>query len=436
MNSKGRKTIMICMVVLCAILLGTAVALFVNVLPKKQTQTVETLQTNSVFQTQQTVVEPEREQAFEGEIPEAVTEAQQMPEETEPAVETTHTQLALDTLGKMSTQEKIWQLFFARPEQITGVEAATVAGDMTRTALETKKVGGLIYSARNIEDPEQVTKLLQGTQEFSEIPLFMGIDEEGGSVCRISNVEAMNLAPVEAASAYGAKADVETLSADYLLLAQFMKQLGFNLNFAPVCDVPDNDQSTIFTRAFSTDPAVCSDFVKAAVSAYHEGGIGACLKHFPGYGAAAQDDHFGTVVIGSTPEELRQQDLLPFLAGIEAGADFVMISHLTCSEISTEPSDLSKEIVTELLRSELGFSGVIITDAQDMGSITGLYSPADAAVKALQAGCDMILTPAGLQEAYDGVLAAVQNGQISEQRIDESVLRILDAKVSMGILTE
>lgn len=443
MNNRGRKSLIICVVLICALLLAAAAFLFVRALPEKKQQPVETLDSVLVYEDSHPTVEPEREAEYEGELPEAVEQAQNMPDEepeqpVEPVPEQTHSAIAQKLLSQMTTEEKIWQLFFVRPEQITGVEAATVAGEMTEKALAEMPVGGIIYFARNIEDTEQLSKLLQGTQGFSKTPLFLGVDEEGGVVSRLGKAESVDITHLDAMSVYGAAGDSQKLYDDYLALAKSMRALGFTLDFAPVCDVPDGEDSTIFSRAFSTDPAICAEFAAKAAAALQDGGVAACMKHFPGYGAAAQDDHLGTVAIPRTEQELSEKDLLPFTAGIEAGAHFVMVSHLVCPNVTGDdtPSDLSFGIVTELLRNKLGFSGVIITDAQDMGSITGSYSAAEAAVKALQAGCDMILTPNGLRDAYDGVLAAVQSGELTEQRIEESVLRILDAKAALGLLTE
>mgnify|MGYP002331356417 CR=1 FL=1 len=166
------------------------------------------------------------------------------------------------------------------------------------------------------------------------------------------------------------------------------------------------------------------------------GGIIPCLKHFPGYGSAVTDDHYGTSVLEKTEAELESCDFLPFAAGIEAGAPFVMVSHLSVPEVVGDetPSDLSSKIVSDLLRNKLGFTGVIITDSHQMASITDHYTSAEAAVAAIAAGCDMVLMPEDLQEAFDGLKAAVEDGTLTEARIDESVRRILTVKAAYGLL--
>ena len=166
--------------------------------------------------------------------------------------------------------------------------------------------------------------------------------------------------------------------------------------------------------------------------------IAPCLKHFPGYGSAITDDHYGTSILTKTQEELEACDFLPFSSGIASGAPFVMVSHLSVPEVVGDetPSDLSSKIVSDLLRNKLGFTGVILTDSHQMASITDHYTSAEAAVAAIAAGCDMVLMPEDLQEAFDGLKAAVEDGTLTEARIDESVRRILTVKAAYGLLKD
>ena len=208
------------------------------------------------------------------------------------------------------------------------------------------------------------------------------------------------------------------------------------MDFAPVADVSSGSSSVIGSRSFGTDPQLCASLVSVMTGSLRAEEVIPCLKHFPGYGSAVTDDHYGTSVLSKTEAELESCDFLPFASGIEAGAPFVMVSHLSVPEVTGDetPSDLSSEIVSDLLRNKLGFTGVIITDSHQMASITDHYTPGDAAVKALQAGVDMILMPQDLQSAFDGVKAALSSGTLNQARIDESVLRILQVKAEYNLL--
>lgn len=221
------------------------------------------------------------------------------------------------------------------------------------------------------------------------------------------------------------------------VIAGSLRGLGFNFDFAPVADVAEGSNAVIGSRSFGSDAQLCASLVRVMTGSLMSGGVVPCVKHFPGYGSASGDDHNGPASVSRTLDELEACDFVPFRAAIEAGTPFVMVSHLAAPNVTGDdtPSDLSSVIVTDILRNKLGFSNVIITDSQQMASITGSCTAAEAAVQALSAGVDMILMPDDLQQAYDGVLAAVQNGTLTEQRIDESVLRILQVKAQYGILT-
>ena len=213
--------------------------------------------------------------------------------------------------------------------------------------------------------------------------------------------------------------------------------LGFNLDFAPVADVNLNANNELGDRIFSTSPDVVANMVDGVVTGIQENGtVAATLKHFPGMGAAGGDTHSdGKVVISRSLDQMRGAEFVPFQQGISAGADFVMVSHVTVTGAGDSlPSCLSPVVCTDLLRNELGFQGIIVTDSMQMQSITANYDSGEAAVKALQAGCDMILMPMDLDKAVAGVQEAVENGTLTEQRIDKSVKRILDEKKKLGIL--
>ena len=335
----------------------------------------------------------------------------------------------------MTLDEKLCQLFVVTPDALTGLSPATAAGDATREALARTPVGGLVYFAQNIVSAEQVTQMLQTTQSYSKIPLLLGVDEEGGRVSRLSGVGLTDV--LDPMATYGAAGDTAAVEAMGKKLGGQVKGAGFNVDFAPVADIVTNPNNTeIGDRSFSSDPAVASDMVAAMTRGLQEGGVLACLKHFPGHGSTEADSHLGTSVTDRTLDELREAELLPFRAGIEAGAGMIMVSHMSAPAVTGDntPCDLSPAVVTDLLRTELGYDGVVITDAHNMGAITANYTPGEAAVLAIEAGCDLILMPDDLDAALQALRDAAADGTLTETRIDESVLRILTLKAKAGLL--
>ena len=439
-------------ILFCIALLGGVGVLLWKTLPEKQQpQQAETIQTDSVFSSEQTAVEPEREAPYEGELPEQAEAAQpEQPDSeqpSEPAADpaapddtpvTDAQKTAQATLASMTEDEKLWQLFFVTPEAITNVNTATVAGEATKNALAQYPVGGIVYFAKNLEDRAQAAALLASTQSYAKIPLFLGADEEGGTVSRIGANEALGGTKVADMRSFGQSADPAQVYAAGQTLAANLTGLGFNLDFAPDCDVVSGVDSVIGSRSFGSDPELCASLAGVIVKSLRAEGVVSCLKHFPGYGSATVDDHNGTSIVEKTLDELESCDLVPFQSIIaqEGSVPFVMVTHLSYPNVtgSDTPADLSSAIVTDILRDKLGYQNVIITDSQSMSSITDHYSAGEAAVQALAAGCDMILMPSDLQGAFDAVKAAVADGTLTQSRIDESVLRILTVKAEYGIL--
>jgi len=446
MKKKHNAALSTFLVLLSLAFVGGAGYLLWREMPKKEADTsVSTLDTGSVFSSTSTV-EPEREPEYEGDksavVSSAVTSsaassAASSSSQTEPAAQTdTNAQKAQTLLESMTLDEKICQLFYTTPESLTGYDTVTMAGDATKQALEAMPVGGLIYFSKNLVDRSQAATMLANTKTYGKIPVFLGVDEEGGTVSRIGSNAAMGGTKVDSMGSYGAKGDPSAVYSAGTTIAGELSGLGFNMDFAPVADVAESSSSVIGSRSFGTDPKLCASLVSVMVKSLTDGGIVSCLKHFPGYGSATGDDHKGSASVTKTLEELEAVDFLPFQAGISDGVPFVLVSHLSVPSVTGDdtPSDLSSKIVTELLRDKLGFKGIIITDSQQMESITDLYSSGDAAVAALQAGADMVLMPEDLATAVSGVKNAVSSGKLAESRIDESVLRILTVKYQFGIL--
>ena len=341
-----------------------------------------------------------------------------------------------ERIGAMTLEQKVAQLFIVTPEALVeGVSQVTQAGDMTREGVTAHPVGGIVYFAQNLLDPEQTTTMLANVKQFyadaGNVAPFIAVDEEGGTVVRVADNEAFGAQDVGDASALGSAGDTEAAKRAAEQIADYLMPLGFNLDFAPVADVVDPLRSdTMGLRSFSSDAAVAADMVRAEVEGFRDKKMLCCAKHFPGIGAAAGDSHEGAITIEATNEELETVDLVPFRAAIEAGVPMIMVGHVSLPNIvgDSTPAPLSSAVVQGMLRDSLGYTGIIVTDSLCMGAITDYYTPAEAAVAALKAGCDIPLMPERLDEAYQGVLSAVQVGELTEERLDESLTRILTAK--------
>ncbi len=333
-------------------------------------------------------------------------------------------------IAEMPIEDKVAGLFMITPEALTGVDKAIKAGDGTKDALNKYAVGGLVYFSQNIKDKDQLTEMLSNTKTMSKYPLFLGVDEEGGSVRRIGS-SSIDVTEVEDMAAIGASGDTMQAYDAGTTIGSYLSELGFNLDFAPVADVvTDASGSAIGDRSFGSDPEAVGNMAAAAVNGIQETGVSACLKHFPGIGSAAEDTHEGMVTIEKGLEDLKAADVIPFKTGIEAGVDFIMVGHVSAPNIigDNTPCSLSDKIIANLLRSELNYKGIIITDAMNMSAITEYYASDEAAVMALKAGADMILMPEDFEVAYEGVLTAVKEGVIAEERINESLKKIYRVK--------
>lgn len=363
---------------------------------------------------------------------EAETETVQMTDE-----ELTR-QRAAEILDQMTTEEKVAQMFFITPELLTGVENVTAMGDVTKAALDRYPVGGLVYFAKNLQTPEQTKSMLQDVQEYAmqtqELPLFLGVDEEGGRVLRIGSNSAFGVVKTEAMGVLAGQQDTEVIRTAAGTIGAYLCELGFNVDFAPDADVITNDSNQVIgDRSFGSDPNVVADMAWAYSEGLHQHGILACYKHFPGHGGTVEDSHKGYAYSYKTIDELKEIELVPFQSGCDKGIDFIMVSHVSTPNVtgSDIPATLSRELVTDLLRDEMAFQGIIITDALNMGAVSEHYSPQDAAVMAVQAGCDMLLMSDYFEPSFQAVLDAVADGRISEEDIDASVLRIIEAKLKL-----
>lgn len=325
-------------------------------------------------------------------------------------------------VASMSLSEKIGQMV------MIGVHGTDITDD-SAYMLNQYHIGGIILFDRNMRSIEQVKTFTNNLQKNAnqKIPLFIGIDEEGGNVVRMKNA----LTPPPSQYEIGITNDTEQAKKWAIKTSQSLKEMGININFAPVADVNSND-----TRSYSGDHNVVTAFVKAAATGYEHENMIYSLKHFPGIGKGKVDSHFESSMIDASKDILLSDDIIPFKTIIKENNPenyFILISHLTYTDLDNEkPASLSKKIITDLLRKELGFSGIIITDDMEMGAIANHNDFRTVGVKAVKAGVDIVMVCHEYEhetDVYLGLLDAVNNGEISLDRIDESVKRIVRAKL-------
>lgn len=322
----------------------------------------------------------------------------------------------------MSQTEKLGQMV------MIGIQGTKVDDD-SLYMLHQFHMGGVILFDRNMESPEQVKQLTSDLQAQSneKVPLFIGIDEEGGDVVRMAE----KLTPPPSQKEIGATGDIEQAKTWAIKTAKSLKDMGINVNFAPVADVGSNDK-----RSYSTDTNTVIDFVRAATEGYQQENIIYTLKHFPGIGKGRVDSHVDSSSIDVAKEVLMAEDILPFKTIIDENEPndyFILVSHLKYPALDEEyPASLSSKIMTDLLRNELGYKGIIITDDMEMGAVANHNDFRSIGVNAVKAGADIVLVCHEYehqQEVYLGLLDAVNSGEISQERIDESVKRIIKVKL-------
>lgn len=372
----------------------------------------------------------------------AISPAGESPDNTEAAP-----QGVSELLESMTLREKVGQLFLVRPDALepsqtqqqindADAEGVTALSDAMRDTLDRYPVGGVILFGKNLTDPEQLCDFTTQLHGVVKTPLLIAVDEEGGTVARLANHSGFDGLPDYPSAAQVADGGTDAVYEMSTAIGSYLRAYGIDLDFAPVADVNTNpDNPVIGSRAFSEDPQQAAELVGAAVKGFHDGGELCCLKHYPGHGDTAEDSHKDLAVTQKEWQQLLDCELVPFRAGIDAGADLVMAGHIAAPGVTGEdtPASLSPELL-ESLRQELNFDGVIVTDSLAMEGITKRYSPAQAAVLAVQAGADILLMPDGLAEAFEAVVTAVEEGTIPESRIDESAARILALKQKSGLI--
>ncbi|WP_436502171.1 glycoside hydrolase family 3 protein [Actinokineospora sp. HUAS TT18] len=355
-------------------------------------------------------------------------------------------------LRRMTLEQKVGQLFVVSvwgkaADEVHSMNRATYGVDTPAEVVRRYQVGGVIYfnnsGTDNVDGPTQLASFSNGLQRAAlasgaRLPLVVAIDQEGGNVTRVE-APATEYPGNMAIGAGRSAADARTLAS---INGHELRAMGVNQNFAPVADVNSNPLNPVIgARSFSARPDLAADLVAAEVRGYQASGratgtVSSSAKHFPGHGDAATDSHTGLPVISRTAEEWRAVDLPPFRAAVAAGIDSIMTAHIQFPSLDPTgvPATVSRPIMTDLLRTEMGYQGVIVTDSLGMQGVREMFGDAEIPVLALEAGVDQLLMPPNLTLAMDSVLAAVRSGRLTEERIDESVRRIVELKWKRGIL--
>lgn len=326
-------------------------------------------------------------------------------------------------LAQMSLEEKVGQVFLARYPETESLKMA-----------DEYNLGGYIWFAHDFENktPEQVLSKTTTLQENNPINMLMAVDEEGGTVTRISLFSQYREEPFESPYDYYLSGSWDEVRSTEQEKANLLKSLGFNMNLAPVADVTVTPEDFIFNRSFSSDPELVVKFIELSLEVFEEANVGAVLKHFPGYGSNV-DTHIGIAYDNRTIDELRSHDFIPFKVGIENDVDAILVSHNVMTSIDFEvPATLSSAVIN-ILRENLNYNGVIMTDDLIMDGLTQFASAPEAALLAIEAGNDLLIS-SELSTQWPAVLEAVKSGRISEERLNTSVLRILRLKLNLGII--
>lgn len=359
----------------------------------------------------------------------AELESETQPEQDEPVTvpeeKEYSSQLSDDPLGDlvdtllqdMTIEEMVAGMFMVTPEALTGVQTVVQAGDGTKNALAEKPVGGILYSAKNFKSKEQFQEMLENTKTFSKYPLFMAVTAECGTD---------SLFGIEDTKKASEITDADSAGEAYGIIAETLALYGINMNMAPVAEVVASDgDSSLQGRTFGSDASSAAPLVNASVQAMQEKGVSAVLQKFPGTSTSLK-----------TLEELKNSEFLIYDAAIKGGTNCIMVSNISSKGVTANdtPDSLSGIMITEVLRGDLGFDGVVITDALDDSVITEHYTPAEAAVAAIEAGADVLYRPADFDEAYAGVMQAIADGTITRERIQESLVRIYRVKYKDKVL--
>ncbi|MDO4943608.1 MAG: glycoside hydrolase family 3 N-terminal domain-containing protein [Ruminococcus sp.] len=340
------------------------------------------------------------------------------------------------TMKDMSKEEKVGQLFMIRPDALEanttaenvnsdGVYGTTYVDELMVENMNKYHVGGVVVFEKNISDTDQLKSLIKDLQKSSETPMFVGINEEGGDFAPIANAEGFKVKTFDNMIEIGKTEDGAKAKEVGKKIGGYLSDYGFNLDFAPAANVAADVSSS-----FGSDPKVVAKMVSNEIKGFHESGIMAAVKHFPGQGGEN-----GAAKTSKDWVELMESDVIPF-AEVLGETDMILVGNISTPEVTNDglPASMSKEIIDEKLRKELGYEGVVVSGPMSSSAVTGTYNSGECAVRAINAGADIVLLPYDLDEAYDTVLKAVKDGTVSEDRLNESVERILTLKAEYGLI--
>lgn len=338
-----------------------------------------------------------------------------------------------DPVRDMSIHDLASQMHVVQADDLHGGMPLTEADEESSAFLSAYPVGGILFTTDNMVSRDQVKAMLSGLSGQSEYPMILTCDEEGGMVSRLMHsIGTTEIGPMLSYEEEGTEKAYENA----YTIASDMKSCGFNTDLAPVADVFSNSENTVIgSRAYSTDFDTASELIPAAVKGFHAGGVATALKHYPGHGDTVEDSHDRPAVVSRSSEELPEKELKPFKAGIRAGSDMVMTGHLLVENVDPDHiATFSPRLVDGMLRHELGFQGVVITDGMQMKAVTDYCSSGEAAVRAVEAGADLILQPMDAAESIRGLEDAVASGRLTRRRLEISVRRIFRMKAARGIM--
>jgi beta-N-acetylhexosaminidase len=329
-----------------------------------------------------------------------------------------------EKLSNMSLDEKIGQMLiiFYKGDKVDST---------LKSSLESVKPGGMIFFTENFTSYNDTLKLVKDVKATSDIPMFISVDQEGGKVQRLIELEDKEVTRIPAMYYLGKMNDLKLTKNVGKVIGEELRTLGFNMDFAPVMDIYENKDNTVIgKRSFGETAEMVSKQALALGEGLKGTGIIPVYKHFPGHGNTSVDSHYDLPVVTKTKEELLKDDLIPFMDAIKNGEEVIMIGHLAVPSITKDntPASLSRDLITGLLKEELGYKGLVITDALNMGALTNTYSQEEIYIKAINAGVDLLLMPSGSKSALKSIREAVDKGLISEDTINNSVKKILTLK--------
>ena len=340
-----------------------------------------------------------------------------------------------EIVSKMTLQEKLGQLFMVDLGVDVNGNARVAMDEQTRTMINDKNIGGVILFKGNIQTTDQVKVLNQKLQAAAKIPLWIGVDEEGGRVSRVGSNPNIVEVPFKEAYSMGETKDPNVAYEEAKRMGKVLNDLGFNVDFAPDADLFNNPQNKVIgTRSFGKTKETVAPMVIAFSKGLQEMAILPVIKHFPGHGNTIEDSHEGFAYVHKSLNALEQEELVPFQEAFKSGVDALMVGHLVVPDVDSEnPATLSTKW-GDYMNKKYDMSNILrFTDAMNMGAITNHYKADEAAIKNILAGGDIIVMPSNLDEAINGLEKAILEGKIEEKRIDESVLKILSKKVEQKL---